>query len=175
MARTAIPADPGKMETKLPQPRASPAPPATLTLTDVDLHQLAASRPPTRVLCVDDSQDMADMLVRLVGGATDMVSVGNLGSAERIAEEVILRRADVVVLDLTMPGPAPLAAIGLLAEFAPQCRVIAFSGFDDPETAEAACAAGAYELVSKSGEPSDIILAIRRVASRQGGPKGNVE
>jgi len=141
--------------------------------TDKVSHQLAAAHTRTRVLCVDDSPDTVDMLERLVGDAPDMVNVGLLNSAKRIADEVILRRADVVVLDLTMPGPAPLAAIGLLAERAPQCRVIAYSGYDDPETMEAARAAGAWELVSKRGEPTDIIEAIRRVASRQSRPKGN--
>jgi len=169
--------DPTPMETQplQPQSRASPVPPVLPTLADTDIHQLAGAHPRTRVLCVDDSPDLVEMLARLVGGAPDMVSVGKLGSAERMAEEVVLRRADVVVLDLTMPGPAPLAAIGLLAELAPHCRVIAYSGYDDFETREAARVAGACELVSKHGEPADIIRAIRRVASRQGVPKGHVD
>ncbi len=170
MTRTALATD-HPMKNKLPQSRASAVPPASPALTDTDIHQLAAAHPAprTRVLCIDDSPDTIEVLARLVGGTPDMVSVGTLGSTERITEEVILRRADVAVLDLTMPGFAPLEAIGLLAERAPQCRVIAFSGYDDPGTREAARRAGAWELVSKRGEPTDIIDAIRRVACRQGG------
>ncbi len=44
--------------------------------------------------------------------------------------------------------------------------MIAFSGYDDPGTRDGACRAGARELVSKRGEPAEIIRAIRRVAGR---------
>src|SRR5688572_8706926 len=87
-----------------------------------------------RVLLVDDSRDMVDMMSRLIGSQPDMESVGALGSAEGIVDEVIRRGAEIVVLDLTMPGPPALGAIGALAASAPSCRVIAFSGYDDPET-----------------------------------------
>jgi len=66
-----------------------------------------------------------------------------------------------VVLDLTMPGPDPVEAIRVLAERAPSCRVIAFSGYDDPETKDEVCRAGAWGLVSKHGEPRDLLRAIR--------------
>ncbi len=163
------------MKNKPLQPRTFIAPPSAQKLTDTDIDQPAAAHSRTRVLCVDDSGDITDMLAQLVDGTPDMVCVGTLDSAKRIAEEVILHQADVVVLDLTMPGPAPLEAIGLLAERAPRCRVIAYSGYDDLETKETARAAGAWELVSKRGEPTDIILAIRRVASQQRGPTDKVD
>lgn len=175
MAQTALAADSSPMTAQSPQSRASPVPPDSPPPSDTDIESRTPAHPRTRVLCVDDSKDTVDMLARLVGGQPDMVSVGELDCADRIAEEAILRRADVVVLDLTMPGPPPLAAIGLLAERAPRCRVIAFSGYDDPGTREAARCAGAWELVSKGGEPTDIIWAIRRVASRQDGQTGNNE
>lgn len=116
----------------------------------------------TRVLCVDDSPDMAEMLVRLMRAQPDLEDAGALDSAEGIVDEVVRRRADVVVLDLTMPGPPPLGAIRAIADHVPSCRVIAYSGYDDPGTREAARRAGAWELVSKHGEPGDIIAAIRR-------------
>jgi len=175
MARKAQAADPAPMKNQPTQPRASTAPADSPAVTNADAAQLAAAHGRTRVLCVDDSPDLADMLARLVGASPDMINVGTLGSAERIVEEVILHRADVVVLDLTMPGPDPLAAIGLLAKHAPKCRVIAFSGFDDPGTRQAVRCAGAWDLVSKRGEPNDIIVAIRRVAGQRGGPTENVQ
>jgi len=115
----------------------------------------------TRILCVDDSADVADMLARLVRSEPDLESVGTLGSAEGLVDEVIRLRAEVVVLDLTMPGPSPLAAIHDLAVRAPSCRVIAFSGYDDPGTKDEVRRAGAWGLVSKHGKPADIIRGIR--------------
>jgi DNA-binding NarL/FixJ family response regulator len=127
---------------------------------------LAAPDPPpvsrTRVLCVDDSPDVARMLERLLRDERDLESVGVLHSAEGIVDEVLGRRADVVVLDLTIPGCDTLAAICALAGRAPACRVIAFSGYDDPETRADVARAGGWGLVSKHGEPRDILAAIRR-------------
>jgi len=127
----------------------------------------------TRVLCVDDSSDIIEMLVWLLRGQPDMESAGTLNSAAGIVDEVVRVHAEVVVLDLTMPGPAPIGAITELAKHAPWCRVIAYSGYDDPETRAQAMGAGAWDLVSKHGEPGDIIRAVRRFSSEQSGQKGN--
>jgi len=117
-------------------------------------------------MCVDDSPDLTDMMTWAIRQEPDLEDAGAMGSAEGIVEEVIRRRVDIVILDLTMPGPDPLGAISALADGAPLCRVIAFSGHDDPETREAARIAGAWELVSKHGEPNDVMQAIRRVAGQ---------
>ena len=118
----------------------------------------------TRVLCVDDSADIAKMLALLVRREPDMESVGTLGSAEGIVDEVIRLGVEVVVLDLTMPGPSPLQSIRELAMRVPSCRVIAFSGHDDLDTTDEVRRAGAWGLVSKAAETADILAAIRLAA-----------
>jgi DNA-binding NarL/FixJ family response regulator len=115
---------------------------------------------------------MVHMLARLVSAEPDLESVGELTSAGALVEEVLKRHADVAVIDLTMPGTPPLDAIRDLSDRVPTCRVIAFSGYDDAATVDEALGAGAYELVSKHGSPSDILHAIRRVcgAVERGAP-----
>jgi len=115
----------------------------------------------TRVLCVDDSPDIGKMLARLIREQPDLEDAGVLDRAEGLVDEVIGRRADVVVLDLTMPGFDPVVVIRALAVRLPSCRVIAFSGYDDPDTKDEVRCAGAWGLVSKHGESADIIRAIR--------------
>lgn len=120
-----------------------------------------------RVLCVDDSADICEMVGRLMRGLVDLESVGRLENTVGIVDEVVRLRAGVVILDLTIPppGPTPLEAIRLLSVHVPLCRVIAYSGYDDADTRAKAMHAGAWDLVSKHGEPADIIAAIRRVAA----------
>jgi len=127
----------------------------------------ATGSSPTRVLCVDDSPDICDLLSQMMRGQADLECVGSLGSAAGLVEEARLKRADVVVLDLTMAGADAMGAMRALVEALPACRVIAYSGHDDARTRETARAAGACELVSKHGEPWDILRAIRR--ARDGG------
>ncbi|MDZ4830020.1 MAG: response regulator transcription factor [Phycisphaerae bacterium] len=149
------------METPLVTPSRSPV------RSDGDANQPVPATPRTRVLCVDDSADMSEMLALFIRRQPDMEDAGVLGSAEGIVDEVIRCRAAVVVLDLTMPGPSPLEAIRELRNQVPSCRVIAFSGYDDQDTRESAQRAGAWELVSKHGDLSDILKAIRRVVDQE--------
>ncbi len=124
---------------------------------------LPPSAPRTRVLLVDDSRDVTGALARFVAMHADLECVGELDCAEGLVEEVVQRRPDVVVLDLTMPGACPLGTIRALAARVPSCRVIAHSGYDDPNTREEARRAGAWELVGKR-DPADLLVVIRRAA-----------
>ena len=118
-----------------------------------------------RVLCVDDSLETTEMLSALIASQPDLEVAGTLSGVDSIVEEVKRRRADVVVLDLTMPGPPVLGAIRALQEQVPACRIVAFSGYSDPSIQGAAQRAGAREVVSKSGKIEDLLSAIRRVAA----------
>ena len=60
------------------------------------------------VLVVDDNADLASMLVRLIGGEPDMACVGELPCADSLIEMVELRKPNIVLIDLTMPGRDPL-------------------------------------------------------------------
>ena len=124
---------------------------------------LPPSAPRTRALLVDDSRDVTGALARFVAMHADLECVGELDCAEGLVEEVVQRRPDVVVLDLTMPGSCPLGTIRALAARVPSCRVIAHSGYDDPNTREEARRAGAWELVGKR-DPADLLVVIRRAA-----------
>lgn len=117
-----------------------------------------------RVLCVDDSQDLAEMLVRLIGREPDFETVGVRHSADGLAETAKEARADVALLDLTMPGEDPLAVLKEMTAAGATCRVVVFSGYDDDATVAAALDAGAWGFVSKNQEPRAIVAALRTVA-----------
>lgn len=116
-----------------------------------------------RVLCVDDSQDVGDVLLRMVGREAGLESAGQVTTAGGLVETVHERRADLVLLDLTMPGCDPLAELERLSASGSACKVLVMSGYDDPGTVEAARRAGAAGFVSKAAEPSRLMGAVRRV------------
>jgi len=126
---------------------------------------MSSSERRTRVLCVDDSADIAQLCQRIVDAEADMECAGLLDSADALIEKVLQVRADVVLLDLTMPGKDPLMAIRELADAAPWCRVLGFSGYDDPARVENLVEAGAWGLLSKASDPKHMTTAIRRVAA----------
>ena len=117
-----------------------------------------------RVMVVDDSRDLAEMYRRLLDDAPGLCCVGTLESADRLVPQVESLRPDIVLLDLTMAGRSPLAALSEVAARFPDTRVIVFSGYDDRRTVDAALDAGAWGLISKHLDPIATIEALRSVA-----------
>jgi len=118
------------------------------------------------VLCVDDSVDVVSALRALIEGEKGMTALqGTHDTAEfvRLAPEL---KPHVAIVDLTMPGPlTPIEAIRTVVEAAPEIRILAYSGYDDPDTVNDVMEAGAWGFVSKHAELSAVIQAVRRVAA----------
>ena len=118
-----------------------------------------------KVLCVDDSPDLARMIELRLGAEPDMTSVGRLESADDLLATCARATPDVVLIDLSMPGKPTLEAVAELAAAQPQARCIVFSGYDGPDNVDEAAKAGAWGYLSKHGEPDAVVDAVRRVAA----------
>jgi DNA-binding NarL/FixJ family response regulator len=121
------------------------------------------TNPEIKVLVVDDSAAISELYALVIDRTDGLECVGTLASADDLVAEVARLRPDVVLLDLTMPGKDPLAALAELEAAPHQARVIAFSGYDDDATVESVISAGAWGLVSKQEPPTSVIEAVRRV------------
>ncbi len=135
----------------------------------------AASAARIRVLCVDDNEDIPEMLSRCIAAESDMESAGCLHSADDLVAAVDRTGANVVLMDLGMPGRDPLAAVRELAAARPArgnsvgpgadgARVIVYSGRSDQKDYDSAINAGAWGYLSKGAEISSVLHAIREVA-----------
>ena len=118
-----------------------------------------------RVMIVDDSPALRTVLAALVGQTDDLEVVASLMSAQGLVEEVERSRPDVVLLDVSMPGPDALQAAKALSTSHPDARVLVFSAYDDQTTSDRAYEAGAWGFLSKHGDPTAILDAVRQVAA----------
>lgn len=138
------------------------------------MHDVVACSTKIRVLCVDDHTSLPEMLGLCIAAEPDMVSVGSLHTADDLTAEVERTNADVVLLDLSMPGKDPLDAVRELAAARRNgvggrrsvggAHVIAFSGRSDQRALTSAIEAGVKGYVSKIAEISSVLRAIREVA-----------
>lgn len=119
----------------------------------------------TRVMVVDDHAVLRGGLKLLIDSQPDMHVVGEAGTLAQAIE--VIRKVDprVVTLDLSMPGPSGVAGVERLRAAAPMARILVLTMHDDPAFVRAAVAMGASGYVVKSSADTELITAIRAVAS----------
>jgi DNA-binding NarL/FixJ family response regulator len=122
---------------------------------------------PIRVLCVDDHAVVVEGLKARLSVERDLEFVGQLGGAEGLVEEARRTRADVVVLDIEMPGPDPFEAARDLHVHCPDVRTIFLSAYLKDHFLDAAFESGAWGYIYKGDDLDAIVDGIRRVGRGQ--------
>jgi DNA-binding NarL/FixJ family response regulator len=118
-----------------------------------------------KVVVIDDHKLMRDAVRVSLEREDDLTVVADAGSAENLTSLVGQTGADVVLLDVRMPGIDGLNALGQLREKYPSVSVVMFSGIDDPALVRAALERGAAAFVLKHVDPRDLAGAIRQVVN----------
>jgi DNA-binding NarL/FixJ family response regulator len=97
--------------------------------------------------------------IRVVGEAADGLSAVEL--AER-------RRPDVVIMDVRMPGMDGLEATRLLAERAPDSKVLIFTAYSERSLLGRGLESGAKGYILKEAPHQTLVRAIEKVAQGEG-------
>ncbi|MCH8005790.1 MAG: response regulator transcription factor [Planctomycetes bacterium] len=123
------------------------------------------TQPPIRVLCVDDHAFLGEGLKARLDVEPDMEFVGYLSTAGNLAGHARRTRADVVLLDIEMPGEDAFEQMAELNRLSPHVRTILLSAHVRDHYIDAAYQAGAWGYISKSDSPDAVIDGIRKVHS----------
>ncbi len=118
-----------------------------------------------KVLIVDDDALVRSALVLMLGGRADLTIVGEAGDGEQGVIAARDLQPDVVLMDIRMPGIDGIEATRRVVARPNAPRVIVLTTFDTDEHVFAAIAAGAEGFLVKDTSPSDLIEAIKTVAS----------
>lgn len=126
-----------------------------------------------RILCVDDHAFLVEGLNARFELEPDFELVGRLTTAENLLDEVKRSRAEIVLMDIEMPGPDPFDSIAELRRHFEEVKVIILSAYIRDHYIDAAYRSGAWGYFCKSDEMKSLVEGIRKV--RQGefalGPK----
>jgi two-component system, NarL family, response regulator NreC len=123
------------------------------------------ARQPTTVVLADDHVVVRHGLRMLLERVPELAVVGEAGDAEAALATVRAEGADILVLDLNMPGQPPLEALAEIAESAPGVGVVVLTMERDPEFARRAFELGARGYVLKEAVEEELVEAIRTVAA----------
>jgi DNA-binding NarL/FixJ family response regulator len=115
-----------------------------------------------RVMIADDHQLFAEGLGEGLMAIPDIRVVGMVSTGHEMLEKLKTQPADVLLIDLEMPG---LDGLATLRELKGTIKAIVVSMHDNPEARKAVSAAGARAMFSKGVPLLDLAAAIRAVAA----------
>jgi len=118
-----------------------------------------------RVLVVDDHSVVRSGLRRVLDAEDDIETVAEAPNANRAVFEAMAHKPDVILLDVTMPDQSGVDVLPTLLESVPETRVLMLSMHDDPGYVRAAFEAGASGYVLKEAADTEVVAAVRAVAS----------
>ena len=109
----------------------------------------------TKILVVDDEEVVRLSHIRTLASIHCNVEVVKSGAeALRVMEQ---RPADVVLLDLRMPGMDGMAVLKAIKQNWPETEVVIITGYPNIETAKEAVRLGAYDYLAKPLGPDEVI------------------
>jgi DNA-binding NarL/FixJ family response regulator len=104
-----------------------------------------------RVAIVEDQRDIREGLRFLIDGTPGYACAGAFSAVEPALTAVSPAVADIVLMDLGLPGMSGVQGIALLKARHPELRLIALTVYEDPERIfEALCAGASGYLLKKT-------------------------
>ena len=115
------------------------------------------------VAIVEDNEEIARMLSRVVGRDKQLNYLCTCGSGEQALEVLPPQRPDVVIMDLQLPGISGIECTARLRRLLPASQVLIFTVYRDDEQVFKALKAGASGYLLKRSSPEEILEAIHDV------------
>jgi len=116
---------------------------------------------PITIVIADDHAILRAGLRMLLNAEVDMKVVGEAGDGEQALEQVRLKKPDVLLVDISMPGTSGVEVASETKKRAPHTRVVFLTMHSEPAYLHSALAAGASGYVLKRSLDSNLVSAIR--------------
>lgn len=117
------------------------------------------------VLLVDDHAVVREGYRRLLEKTSDLKVIAEAASGEEAYRLYAENPADVVVMDVSLPGMSGIETARRILARTPGAKVLVFSMHDDAMFASRALQAGAKGYVTKSSAPEVLVEAVRSAAA----------
>jgi two-component system invasion response regulator UvrY len=117
----------------------------------------------TNILLVDDHAIVRQGYRSLIDDHRDLKVINEAASGEDAYRLYQKEPADLVVMDLSLPGKGGLATLIQLLQYDRGAKILVFSMHQDPHTATKLLQAGARGYISKSSDPECLIDAIYKI------------
>jgi DNA-binding NarL/FixJ family response regulator len=120
-----------------------------------------------RVVVVDDHPIFRKGLIEALRDDSGIVVCGEADTVATARDAIVAHRPDVAIIDLSLGNESGLDLVSALAKVHPAVHALVLSGHDERLHAERALKAGALGYIMKDKAASELVTAVRRVASGQ--------
>ncbi len=118
-----------------------------------------------RIVIADDHTIMREGLKRIFVGTDDIDVVGEAIDSSSTLKKVKEGGFEVLLLDLSMPGRNGIELIRQIKQEAPKLSILILTMYEEEQYAVRAIRAGALGYLTKESAETQLVNAIRRVAS----------
>lgn len=118
-----------------------------------------------RVMLVDDHAVVRSGYRRLIENSPGFEVVAEASSADEAYALYKAHRPSVVIMDIVLPGASGIDATRRILAMYPDARILIFSMYSHAAFSHPAIEAGAFGLITKDSDPSELIEAVAQVAA----------
>ena len=122
---------------------------------------------PIKVSIVEDLPEVREGLARLIRSDSDLQLLQNFEDAESALKFLPSTEADVVIMDINLPGKSGIDCIRQVKEKCPGTQFMMFTVYENDDKVLEALQAGATGYLLKKTEPTRILESIKEL--NQGG------
>jgi len=122
---------------------------------------------PIKVSIVEDLTEVREGLAELVSSDKELSMIGSFEDAESAVDKLPKLQADIVIMDINLPGMSGIDCIRNVKEKCPDTQFMMFTVYENDEKVLQALQAGATGYLLKRTEPQRILESIKEL--NQGG------
>lgn len=125
----------------------------------------SATSPAIRVAIVEDDREIRQLFVLLLDATEGFRCVGNFETAEAALAHFETETADVILMDIDLPGMSGIACTQQLRQSHPELNIVMLTVHEDEKALFDSLCAGATGYILKELAPSSILEHIRTAAA----------
>lgn len=115
------------------------------------------------IFIADDHEVVREGIKRILSKHSDMKVAGEAADGRSLLSQIWTSTADVLTLDISMPGPGFLEVLSHLSRRRPSLKVLVLSVHPEEQFAVRALRAGAAGYLMKDRTANELVAAIHRV------------
>lgn len=116
-----------------------------------------------RVSIYEDNTKLRELLELLIGHTDGFAVCGSYPDCQKVSEDIVRNKPDVVIMDIDMPGRSGLEGVKMIKEKNANIRVVMHTVFDDDDRLFTCLTNGADGYLLKKDSWAHLVNAIREV------------